>query len=217
MAERTDRALARSFRIRERISATILWVSGIASGVCLLLLIAAAFDLGPMDLRTGATLTALFFAVFSFFFRSVEAERQSRKQHTIKILFDTRLSTEFRQHLEYRRLHFPEDEPVLPGKYLDYIRSSRDRELSDEDAFERRKSAEGMRSLLNYYEFIALGIETGDLHEEMLKGSIRGIMCNLVRDAHPLLVEIRADNARAYEHLAALYERWRDPEFPSLA
>lgn len=169
-----------------------------------------------IDQRAMATLAALFFGVFSFFYRSHEAEAQSKKQHTIKMLFDTRLSSEFRRHLELRKLHFPEGEHVDPAKFTSFLKAQRDTTLSDDEALSRRQSAEALRSLLNYYEFLALGIARGDLDEDMLKGSIRGIMCNLVTDCVHIIVDIQEENPRGYEHLARLYNAWRDPSDPSL-
>lgn len=191
----------------------------ILSFLCLIpiLFALAGFTLpSSIDQRALATLAALFFGVFSFFYRSHEAERQSKKQHTLKMLFDTRLSAEFRRHLELRKQHFPEDEHVDPAKFHSYLKAQRDQSLSDDEALSRRQSAEGLRSLLNYYEFIALGIARGDLDEDMLKGSIRGIMCNLVKDCVHIIVDVQETSPRTFEHLAALYNRWRDPEDPAL-
>jgi len=188
-------------------------VAPVLSAVCIapvIVSLAGGSVPASLDPRVLATLAALFFGVFSFFYRSHEAERQSKKQHTLKMLFDTRLSSEFRQHLERRKMHFPEGEFVDPAKFMSYLRAERDRDLSDDEARERRQSAEALRSLLNYYEFIALGIARDDLDEEMLKGTIRGIMCNLVMDCVHLIVDVREDDPRTFEHLARLYERWRD-------
>ncbi|MEO0944948.1 MAG: DUF4760 domain-containing protein [Pseudomonadota bacterium] len=168
------------------------------------------------DDRIAATLAALLFAVFSFFFRSIQQEEQSRKQHTIKILFDTRLSSEFRQYLEHRKHHFAEGSVIDPARFTEYLAARRTVDLSDDDANSRRKSAEAVRSLLNYYEFIALGIKSGDLDEPMLKGMVRGMTCRLVADAHLVIRDYRADNARTFEHLTALYANWKDPEQPDI-
>jgi len=192
-----------------------LWVFPILSLLCLMPILAGMFGLATpatLDNRILATLAALFFGVFSFFYRSYEAESQSKQQHTLKILFDTRLSAEFRRNLELRKLHFPEGEFVDPVQFWANLHAQRDKVLSDDDAKERRQSAEGLRSLLNYYEFIAMGITRGDLDEAMLKGSIRGIMCNLVNDCVHLIVDAREKNEKTYEHLALLYDKWRDPE-----
>ena len=63
--------------------------------------------------------------------------------------------------------------------------------------------------LLNFYEFIALGVRLGDFDAPMLKLSVRGIMCNLVDDCRHLIGGIRVHSPLAYENLVWLYSQWR--------
>ncbi len=63
--------------------------------------------------------------------------------------------------------------------------------------------------MLNYYEFLALGIETGDLDEDMLRRSVRGIMCSLVDDARQIVAELNRRDRKTYGELIRLYNRWR--------
>ncbi|MEM7718259.1 MAG: DUF4760 domain-containing protein [Pseudomonadota bacterium] len=168
------------------------------------------------DPRVGATIAALLFAVFSYFSRSLEQELQSRKQHTIKILFDTRLSSEFRQYLEHRKYCFAEGTVIDPGIYRNYLAAKRTVDVSDDEANRRRKSAEAVRSLLNYYEFISYGIASGDLDEAMLKETIRGMVCRLVADAHLLVADYQSVEPRTFQHLSALYHGWKDNKQPDI-
>jgi len=199
-----------------------LWLAGfLLTGTLTLLSLAAlaaprlrAGLPADFDDRAVATLAGFFFAVFAFLFNAWQRERQSRKQHTVKILFDTRLSSEFRQHLEWRKHCFPEGQLVGAETYFDYLEARRSAELSDDRAFERRKSAEAIRSLLNYYEFIALGIRSADLDEAMMYNTVRGIMCNLIADMHEIVAAYRHRDPRTYRHLVALYARWKSPGQP---
>lgn len=169
-----------------------------------------------VDARALTQLGGFFFAVFAFLYNARERQSQSRKQHTIKILFDTRLSGEFRQHLERRKRHFPEGTTVDADEYFRFLEAKRDADTSDDDALAQRHSAEAVRSLLNYYEFIALGIATGDLDEDMMRRSVRGIMCNLVADMHAVVAEYRRRDPRTFEHLARLYASWKNPKQPTI-
>ncbi|MEM9269871.1 MAG: DUF4760 domain-containing protein, partial [Pseudomonadota bacterium] len=92
----------------------------------------------------------------------------------------------------------------------------RDKELSEEEALKRRQCAEAIRSLLNYYEFLALGIERGDLDKDLLYGSIRGILCNLVVDMRDIVETANARNDKTFDRLIWLYNEWRDPHQPRL-
>lgn len=89
--------------------------------------------------------------------------------------------------------------------------------MSDDEANRRRKSAEAVRSLLNYYEFISYGIASGDLDETMLKETVRGMVCRLVADAHLVIADYQQKEARTFTHLATLYHRWKDPTQPMIA
>lgn len=196
------------------------WIALTLSVVGLILIIMQWVwkDFWPgFDPRIAASLAALMFAVFTFFYRSLQQEEQSRKQHTIKILFDTRLSSEFRQYLEHRKHHFAEGTVIDPVQYKDFLKAQRTVDVSDDDANSRRKSAEAVRSLLNYYEFVALGIESGDLDEPMLRGMVRGMACNLVADAHLVIRDYQSREPRTFEHLTALYLRWKNPDQPKIA
>lgn len=169
-----------------------------------------------LDTRITASIAALLFAVFSFFYRSVEKETQSRKQHTINILFTTRLSPEFRQHLEHRKHCFAEGTDIDPDIYTAYLDATRTVDISDDEANRRRRSAEAVRSLLNYYEFIALGIKSADLDESMLRGMIRGNVCRLVRDARLVIRRYQSTEPRTFEHLTSLYRAWKDAADPDI-
>lgn len=189
--------------------------AGILGGLAALALIFPT-QLPSLDARSCATIAALLFAVFSLFYRFEMAEAQSRKQHTINILFNSRLSPEFRQHLEYRRIHFPEGERIDYKRFKDHLTAERTKETSGQDAKDMRKSAEAVRSLLNYYEFIALGIKNGDLDEDMMKGSIRGNMCNLVADAVGVIEGYQVNNRLTYEHVTELYQSWKTDDKPDI-
>jgi hypothetical protein len=155
-------------------------------------------------------------ALFAFVFNAQRARDQSREQHTIKILFDTRLSAEFRGMLEARRRVFREGQRIDPLTFESYLAIDPD---AGEAETRKRHAAEAVRSLLNYYEFLALGVSRRDLDETMLRETVRGIMCNLVIDCLGVIDAQRARNPLALRHLTALYLRWKlpgdpDPERP---
>jgi len=134
----------------------LIWVGlvgailSLGSVLVSLVLLAFGCSLPPaLDLRVLMPLTGIFFAIYAFAFNTAERLIQSRKQHSIKIPFDTRLSAEFRQHLEWRKHCFPEAEVVQHETYFAHLQAQRTAETSDETALERRKSAEAVRSLLN--------------------------------------------------------------------
>ena len=151
-------------------------------------------------------------AIATFAISSAAARRAQRKQHTITVLLDTRLSSEFQQTIERRRLRFPEYSDVTFEAW-DAARKAVPANPSDPtqvaEAKLTRDSALALTQLLNYYEFLAVGILDGDLDEPMLYKTIRSIMCNLVDDCRLLIAGMQEIKPSTYEHLTALYERWR--------
>ncbi|MBT8152853.1 DUF4760 domain-containing protein [Epibacterium ulvae] len=141
----------------------------------------------------------ILFAVFSYFRNARRAEAAQRKQHTINILFQSRLSEYFQKTNSLRKEIFPTDQDI----FLDDWKAAR----SGTD--KPREGAEALQQLLNYYEFLAVGIAQGDLDKDLLHKSIRGIMCNLVDDARYMIAELRENDPNTLDYLAQLYEEWR--------
>ena len=166
-------------------------------------------------LSIGNALIAIcgvFFAVHSFRASARNTRDQQKKQHTITILFESRLSPELRDANETRKSVFPLGTDI---SYEDW-RAAYEKRAGDtaigKDALEARyKAAEALVTLLNYFEFLSLRMKLEDLDAELLRGSIRGIMCNLVDDARFVIAHLQKNNKKSYEHLSELYDEWRDP------
>ncbi|WP_422033509.1 DUF4760 domain-containing protein [Roseovarius sp.] len=148
----------------------------------------------------ASTLTAVIgiaVAIWTYWRTSAKAQSDRRKQHTITILFETRMSDHFQSLHPERAACFPEYTDIT------YKQWRRVRET-------RRGSADAVTKLLNYYEFLAVGLDQGDLDEMLLDQTVRGIMCNLVDDAKWLIARLRMVHPQIYKNLADLYEDWRD-------
>jgi hypothetical protein len=140
------------------------------------------------------------------------ARDQSREQHTIKLLLDTRLSAEFREMLAARKRVFREGARIDPMEFEVCLAADPN---GDEAETRRLHAAEAVRSLLNYYEFLALGIARGDLDHDMLRQSVRGLMCNLVIDCLGVIDAQRARNPDVLRHLCRLYLEWKREADPA--
>jgi hypothetical protein len=151
-------------------------------------------------------------AILTFWFSTRAARRAQRKQHTITVLLETRLSAEFQGTIEKRRAHFPEYTDVSFEDW-DYARKATAPSDASSEVINaqkiKRDSALALTTLLNYYEFLAVGITEGDLDEDMLKKTLRSIMCNLVDDSRYLIAGMQMVNPNTYEHLSNLYGEWR--------
>lgn len=166
----------------------------------------------PGALPALATMLSVFVAVVAFFANATISKRQQRKQHTVNLLFETRFSAELRDLNRRRKLAFPEYKTVAFDPWLKAYKAGKYPSGSNDQSPEVIKSdgARALVEMLNYYEYLAVGIAQGDLHHGMLKESLRGIMCSFVDDARCVIAGIRQKNPRAYKYLVELYALWRD-------
>lgn len=121
----------------------------------------------------GASFTLLGWLTREFF-----ALRAMRKQHTVTVLLQSRMSTAFNDRYKTMLKVYP----VTPA-----ITEVRDGDWNDQSKVE---AIEALKYFLNYYEFIAIGVRTGDLDEEYLYMSLGGNCPELVqtrRRVYPLL------------------------------
>lgn len=115
------------------------------------------------------------------------------KQHTINTLLQSRLSETYMAY----------GERVVDGieqHAADKGRKGPPHCYTDRDA---------LRYVLNYYEYIAVGIKYGDLSEDILRDTLRG---NLVRTTEKFAIYIaerQRGDPNTYANLMSLYERWR--------
>ncbi|WP_317057626.1 DUF4760 domain-containing protein [Roseovarius rhodophyticola] len=163
----------------------------------------------------ASTLTAILglgFAIWTYIQTTRKTQQDRRKQHTITILLETRLSETYSQLNKTRKQVYPPGKDINPEQfYTDYVSeySSTSTDAPSMDC--RRSAAEALSVILNYYEFLAVGLADGDLDEAMLKKTIRGVMCRLVDDARYLIAAEQKTNLKTFEHLIDLYASWRDP------
>lgn len=123
--------------------------------------------------------------------------RNSVKQHTINTLLQTRLSATYQDYAAKARTGLKGHTPEFPAS-LDKIKAT-DNGLA------------GTEYLLNYIEFMAVGIRHGDLHEAVLKDSMRGIVTRFTSISQEYIDDCRSKNGlRTYQHLLWLRNRWRD-------
>ena len=155
------------------------------------------------DTRSLATGVAAIIALATFLGNAHQQAVRDRKQHTIRMLMDARLSPVFRKLLKDRTIMFP------PGTRIPVENYERIADWPAEGP--ERRSREALVAILNYYEFIAAGIYSGDLDEQLLRRTIRAIMCNLIDDARDLIVHFQRENPALYVHVVRLFNQWRDP------
>lgn len=123
--------------------------------------------------------------------------RNSTKQHTFNIWLQTRCSAKYMEHAEIiNKLYF--------NRKDGYVLTIDDLEKPDFKNIEQ-----SFVYVLNHYEFVAVGIRSGDLDEDIIRQAMRGIVVGLYEYASAYIKRMQGQSPQAYEHLTALYHRWK--------
>lgn len=137
--------------------------------------------------------------------------RASRRAHTFNVLMQSRLSSEFQDHVRKRARHYPANTPVSAEDaklfYIDgvvaaekLIQNKLEADLRrsapehceelrtaamDEIALLRSKkeSLDSMKYLLNFYEFICAGLRMKELDEPLLRATLSDVAVGLYQDS----------------------------------
>jgi len=137
-----------------------------------------------------------FIALLAFLAREFSALRTLRKQHTVSVLLQSRLSTAFNDRYKVMIQVYPVVTGVTAVAHNDWKDPN------------KVSAIEALKYFLNYYEFIAIGIRNGDLDEDYLYKSLKSIVSNLWTMGGPYITELRSGNPRIYKNLLWLVERW---------
>jgi hypothetical protein len=124
--------------------------------------------------------------------------KNSVKQHTINTLLQSRLSKTYMDYADAVNRHF--------GEHLAKPETSRPLDATD------GIDTASLRYILNYFEYIALGIRYGDLHEDMLQRSLYSIIGNTTSYSKFWIDKAVTKNKRTYCHLRWLMDRWYGPQ-----
>lgn len=162
-----------------------------------------------LDAKEWIALYAVVSAVLGWLIAAWVQVRNSLKQHTVNTMLQSRLSTAFQDKASKFQLAYPS----LPSLKL----IAQDDWLSTE-----KQICEGLdaaRYMLNYYEFIAVGIRSGDFDEELMRQSWRRIVINLFHQTRPFLEHLRGTqpngeslSPKTYEHFIWLVKRWNESQ-----
>jgi hypothetical protein len=139
-------------------------------------------------------------AMVGWIIASIITMRNSIKQHTITTLLQSRLSATYMGYADKVSAH-----------YVAY-----DEERKANPQLDREPSAgideAALRYILNYFEFVAIGIQRGDLDEGMLRDSLRSILIKNVAMSRSWIDAARKTAPRLYCNLAWLHARWAPQE-----
>lgn len=156
-----------------------------------------------IDRSQGVVIVSGLAAVTGWIFTAMVTMRNLTKQHTITTLLQSRLSVTYMENVKAVNASFTHHGKIIPLTQAEI------------ESPPPGVNLVALTYILNYLEFVALGIRHGDLHEGVMKSSLRGILCDTVSVAEQLIETRRRINQHGrrpsvYEHLMWLDARWRD-------
>jgi hypothetical protein len=140
--------------------------------------------------------TAAAFTLTGWLTREFFALRAMRKQHTVTVLLQSRMSTAFNDRYKALTKIYPVTPAVTPVS------------LGDWNDPAKVEAIEALKYFLNYYEFIAIGVRTGDLDEDYLHLSLSGIVPGLCNMGDAYIQFCRTTDQNTYKNLLWLKDRW---------
>lgn len=167
------------------------------------------YSLPPQTIFTAVGLVSV---LFTYILTNYTNSKNDQRQFSLKVLFDYRFSSTYRNDLLNRQHYFPRNMPVDADYFWQCFNARFENEPPTDDPDKAATSAEAVIHILNFYEFVCIGIKRNDLDEMMMKESIRGMMCAFVSDFRDVIISCQNNHPLTYKHLVSQYNMWKDPK-----
>lgn len=172
------------------------------------------FDIENTDgqFKTTALVTVLaaIAAVFGWIFTSRVQIINTIRSHSVQVLMNSRNSTAYIAKVDIAtkiRRNLGKDQNV---ESKDKVQLTREKFNSLED---EEKSA--VTYLLNFLEFVAIGIRHNNLDEDLIKSSFKSILKANYNLFQPVIEYLRdIDSPKIYNQLEILHKRWEENKEP---
>lgn len=172
-------------------------------------------------------LAALWAAGVGWYITFQAAAKNHRTTNSFNLLMQTRTNREFLDRAKLVQLTYPhgsdvpvEDEHLFASASLKELTARAEEQKADgndvapelQDLLCRSQAADALKYLLNYYEFMAVGIEAKDLEENLLYETIGVTVVSVYGRGKPFIDYIRGpqkgNQPLAFCALNKLVERW---------
>lgn len=158
---------------------------------------------------------AVLLAVLGWFVQHQLTLQHNKTNHSLNVLLQMRVSEEFQQQTRLANEYYPSrNGTVIPeADVKEYHSSGTDftqnkGEKNESNA--KLKSISAHSYLLNYYEFLAFGICSGTLDEELLYQTLGGVLIGHVNRARNVVNFARKASLKTFVNLVELDERWQE-------
>ena len=154
-------------------------------------------------------LITILVVVTGWFIAAVSIRRQSRRQHTINTLQEqsfSKTSSELAAKVVDR---FPPGTPISKSDAETLTRASLTSSHPCNDTYR------SLMYLLNYYEFISIGIKNHDFDVQVMHNYYHTTICKICEKSRLYICHRQSENPRLYKNLVNLYKAWKPSDtFP---
>lgn len=184
----------------------MLWICFFEQDRFLGLSIKASTSASQSSITALVAIFAAIAAVIGWLFTSRVQIINATKTHAMQVLMNSRNSTAYvgkvDDAMELRKKLYDEaKEAGIPPEERIVLTKEKYLKLSNEE-----RSA--VHYLLNFLEFIAVGVRHTNLDEEMVKGSFQSILKNNYLLFQPVIEHVRVTVPTNYLELETLHKRW---------
>jgi hypothetical protein len=190
--------LARHYKKDRLNSREVFWVSIILATLAVPLVL-------PYTNESGvAVVGSAYLASIGWLYTNHNNIKNQRKAHTMSVLIQLRNSAEYQKHRMNVFSKFPLGTPV---KDSDLAQIKKDHANQASFGNDKTSAMDSMIYVLNYFEFISIGVKTEDLDGTMIELSLRGIFVNWYNHLLPVIKDApNRGSPRTYINFRELVE-----------
>jgi len=178
----------------------------------------------PSVLPSIIWIIGIAFATVGWIVTVISLQRISCKQHTVDLLVNHNFSQIHRAHVNTILSKYPDDKCISRDEAKKLI-TCREELISEKDDKKKEKLNDtkgifvSLVTLLNYYEFIAMGLKHGDLDSRLIHDYFHSSLCSFCEKSRGYISARRKHNEddTLYENLIDVYRTWKPSgTFPEL-
>ena len=159
---------------------------------------------------SSSILITILVAAVGWFLTVTSARRLSRRQHTINVLQEHSFNQVSHQLVAKVIDRFPPGRCITKEEAETLVLASLNKTHSWHDTYN------SLMYLLNYYEFIAVGIKNRDLDVLVMNNYCHGMVCKICEKAREYILCKQQKDPCLYENLVNLYRSWKPSDtFPA--
>jgi len=162
------------------------------------------------------TILAAIAAVCGWIFTARVQTINAIKGHSMQVLMNSRTSTIYMQKvdktIEIRRGLTKESMSTEGDKQDAVLTAEKFEKLGNGNGEKADEEKSAVIYMLNFLEFVAIGIRHYNLDESLLKGSLRSIINSNYKLYKPVIDHLRrVDNPKIFTQFELLHDRWTEP------